>query len=403
MLEDLRQTVKQLGLHISSIMSSVPAEQVSAINDMMTSIVAQCDNAAIFASAAALRNALMTNQIEALQLLIDRGADINQIPPDALEVSIKQGNTDIVLMLLPKLNRAQLNTVLGEGASYGHYEIVKQALLRGAKAYEALYEAAKKGHVGIVELLLAHGANDSRALTISANKGHLEIVKLLLTNGHDAYRSSISGTPLVEAVTQGHTEIVRLLLEAGAVAGPWIKDINKPFCMAARHGNIEILELLISHGANVRTSQALCQACLGCQIQAVEFLLDNGADIHLKGDSALLCSVQRSCVEVFRILLRRGANITAIESRVIELDPARLSAEMKRVWLHYGRAPSYRNLTYQPNDNTATCVTCYGNQQMCLTNCGHHICYWCVIRWFESSLTCPLCRTPIVRLMRLEA
>ncbi len=42
------------------------------------------------------------------------------------------------------------------------------------------------------------------------------------------------------------------------------------------------------------------------------------------------------------------------------------------------------------------CPVCYENQEMEPLRCGHKLCAECCRKWFQTSPTCPTCRTPVI-------
>ena len=42
------------------------------------------------------------------------------------------------------------------------------------------------------------------------------------------------------------------------------------------------------------------------------------------------------------------------------------------------------------------CPVCYEEQEMGELRCGHKLCDGCRHKWFQTSPTCPVCRTPVV-------
>jgi len=42
------------------------------------------------------------------------------------------------------------------------------------------------------------------------------------------------------------------------------------------------------------------------------------------------------------------------------------------------------------------CPVCYEECEMDELRCGHRLCDECRRKWFQTSPTCPVCRTPVV-------
>eukprot|EP00049_Salpingoeca_infusionum_P014709 m.278060 g.278060 ORF g.278060 m.278060 type:complete len:383 (+) comp15735_c0_seq11:829-1977(+) len=110
-----------------------------------------------------------------------------------------------------------------------------------------LFEAASKGLIDHMKLLLRLGADPKEecalgnALHGAAQSGVVECVKLLLDLGvqADLKSSKTRTTPLMQAASAGSIEVVNLLLQHGANPN-----------MKSRVASIEILATLICHGAD---------------------------------------------------------------------------------------------------------------------------------------------------------
>lgn len=115
-----------------------------------------------------LHLAVETNDLEAIKILLAKGADVN-----------KKNNTS--------------NTALHYAAKNGFFDIVKLLInynadvnLPNMVGYTALHYAAMKGHKTIVKLLLEKGVDinykntkGDTALTLAAKNGHIDVVNLL--------------------------------------------------------------------------------------------------------------------------------------------------------------------------------------------------------------------------------
>ena len=83
--------------------------------------------------------------------------------------------------------------------------------------------------------------------------GNIEAIKQAIADGVDVNSKGIGGfTPLLIAAMEGHNEVVELLISKGAdVDARWHGDGATPLRFAAARGYKEIVELLISKGADV--------------------------------------------------------------------------------------------------------------------------------------------------------
>jgi len=93
------------------------------------------------------------------------------------------------------------------------------------------------------------------ALRFAAQFGHVEIVKYLLSKGASTKIVAKDGRDaLFSAVENYQLEVVKVLLEAGASTKVCIKEMGKkekltPLSVARSKGYIEMEELLVAHGA----------------------------------------------------------------------------------------------------------------------------------------------------------
>ena len=135
----------------------------------------------------------------------------------------------------------------------------------GGKFNTALQAACYAGHLQIVDLLLTRGADihisyDEEhypwtrfdALRRAIDSGHTETVKHLLESGANARASSAKKqvSNLHRAATQ-NADIVRMLLDCWAEVDALDDGGNTPIMAAVMENKLEIVELLISRGADV--------------------------------------------------------------------------------------------------------------------------------------------------------
>jgi ankyrin repeat protein len=218
-------------------------------------------------------------------------------------------------------------------------EIVQHFLDHGAHVnfpsdgwrYTPLEAAAKTGRVDLVRLLLEAGAemnvaepnSGSSALCLAASYGTLELVQLLVDAGAvvgGSMRQEVAAgyltsrsTPLYHAVRRADVAMVEYLISCGA-------DLNV-LGAAVSNGDMPMLQLLISHGAN-DVLDAMISADHPRHQQVVRFLVHQEFDTHgtlqhAFGEAALEAAVRCNDNELLTWLLDFG--ISAI------VTPAALS------------------------------------------------------------------------------
>lgn len=126
------------------------------------------------------------------------------------------------------------------------------------------------------------------------------------------YRTPRTGqSALLNAVSTGDPQLVRMLLRHGANPSLGSNDQQTPLIIAAHHGYVEIVQLLIAAGANVNASEArygftaLSSAAKEGHGYIVGILLAAGADSHAltkDGQTALQLASMHNRQDVIRIL-----------------------------------------------------------------------------------------------------
>src|SRR2546428_1373850 len=171
-------------------------------------------------------------------------------------------------------------------AETGKLLIAAGANVKATNRYgiNALHEAATLGDLAMMEALLKAGADPNAAygagetpLMLAARTGNLNAVKLLIdrganVNGADEFKGY---TPLMFAATENQAEVAKLLIGHGAnvnarsrrfefgslkeaAGGALMEHAEEgmtPLQYAAREGNIETGQVLISAGADVNAPE----------------------------------------------------------------------------------------------------------------------------------------------------
>lgn len=183
-----------------------------------------------------------------------------------------------------------------------------------------------------------------------------ECVDILLkagVNPNGIPTSRLSNGMLVDAIGVANPSIVRMLLAAGANAITSINAHKSRICTihmltgptvaggSMRSGRwnelMEILDLLLKHGADINCTGGSQYPPLFCAIRdgntlMVRELLDRGASIQrrtnmTKWASPLHVSIEKDTFEISKLLIARGADITACG-----VNGESMEAYLKKVW-----------------------------------------------------------------------
>ena len=251
----------------------------------------------------ALMKAMSYNQFDVARWLLTKGCKID---PEARALNTAVDMRSVAMAEFILLNGGNVN---GRHANSrdAHQRTQDSTPLSSACALE---------HIEMVKLLLYHDADPNKviqgdhrrtALHVCTATGNVEIAKLLL---HEKALiespNDLSQRPLDEAAACGHLEMVKLLLRHGArvqAIKPFgtfrSKRNDKPLNLAAAGGHTEMVRLLLDEGAalddvsNLRHSgTALKTACYHGHVATVSLLLERGAKVALTFDE-LLDQLQR--------------------------------------------------------------------------------------------------------------
>lgn len=130
----------------------------------------------------------------------------------------------------------------------------------------------------------------------------------------------IGGTALYRAVRDGYTAVVRKLVQTGASINAPNKRGQTALCWAAFDGMEEMVKLLLSYGADIRTAghvtgkSALSWAAKQGHEKIVKLILEKDSSIiemaDLYGRTALLLAASSGHSATVKILLENGAEIS---------------------------------------------------------------------------------------------
>lgn len=162
-----------------------------------------------------------------------------------------------------------------------------------AGSYEDFFAAIKRDDAWVVQGLLSKGfdpdtpgPDGQSGLMLAIREPAPKAAAVLIDwpRTRIDLRNKADETPLMIAALKGHTDLARRLIARDA-------DVNKPgwtpLHYAATGGHVELMDLLLEHHAFIdaqspNNTTPLMMAAMYGSAKAVKFLLDAGADIHMK-------------------------------------------------------------------------------------------------------------------------
>lgn len=330
--------------------------------------------------------------IETVKCLIKMGAEVSKCSfpeqkPGLIALACSKNNTQVVRILLE--NGAQVHEEtkyalagLHFASMRGNIDLVHLLLSKGVdvnvhgppkQRLTALFYATKYGHYPVVDILLSKGAKEdlqvsgwNSPLFIACRQGHENIVKLLLNYSKDVLKDSDIAPSLHAAIENGNDAIVELLLQNGAEANAK-ETLSKeyPLNMAATHGNVKIIKLLLDRRADVdiETKSGCTPLILASKhdhVLAAQCLLENKADVNKKdnyGKSSLFYACRYGHLDIVKLLLKHKADITVVS------DSGEDVLYMASLWGHFDVANELLNFA-KYNDSTKRDISeqfSYGN------------------------------------------
>ncbi|CAG9982296.1 unnamed protein product [Clonostachys byssicola] len=309
--------------------------------------------------------AVNSGNTELVQTILDLTDDFN-VHKKVVMASVQQGDTNAVEALL-ELDSQSLRDALVIAVKSGNVELAAMLLKRGA-CPTGLFEAIQVGDLNLVKLLLRHGADpaDEFAFSVAIHTGNTQLMNILLeafaarypdgnqdfiqififraikdrsfvdldlllklTSHPNRWVDSSKRCIFVEAIAmcgenevEGN-EIVRRFINAGVSLEFQDKYGMTAFLQAVKNNNLQLVEFLLQNGANINRPARwgvkrtpLQQACEMGNFEMVRFLVTRGAVINAPpakdgGATALQLAAISGNLQIVEFLLYNGAKIHA--------------------------------------------------------------------------------------------
>jgi len=205
----------------------------------------------------------------------------------------------------------------------------------------ALHFAAENGDLAMVRFLLENGAEVNARGPCGNTPLHYaatrEVAEALIAGGADVHAKGNRGmTPLHYARNRGVAEV---LLAHHAIVDQRSDELGidlfghgrkppdtTPLREAAFHGRLDVVKLLIEHGAdvNAKGSEPLFWAAYFGHVETASLLIANGAKVDVKDwrDAPLRAAIEEDHPEILSLLIQAGADLGDPSRRWTLLDSA---------------------------------------------------------------------------------
>jgi ankyrin repeat protein len=321
-----------------------------------------------------LHKAIKYKKLDAVKLLLDRGADITTVDKNGKGVLDMARDVDTTRLLLDKAPELvkQTNqwdqTPLHDAVRNGKEELVKLYIEKGAdvnavekSGYSPLLFGASK-NLSIYKALVEAGADVNAKtsygwtlLYVIAGKGRLETFKYLVSKGADIQAVTVNGkrtvlhratdgptaefilekaphlinqkdihgrTPLFDVARDSKSDdAVKVLLSKGTDINAVNDDGNTVLHDATKYGQLEVVKCLLANGANISALRKNGETVVhrAKKPEIMEYLLSQKPELaNIKdknGRTPLLTIATMGGVESAKILLKHGADINAKDRR----------------------------------------------------------------------------------------
>lgn len=327
----------------------------------------------------ALMAAARTGRVDAARLLIEAGADVNAVEnwggQTALMWAAAQGHADMLRLLLEAGADPNAQAAARDWVRLTSEPRIKEMFSGG---FTALIYAAREGCEACIPVLVEGGADPDKAdpdgqtpLLAALLNSHFATAAALVEAGADPNKWDWWGrTPLYAAADMNITpngaradlpsmdtvtgvDVARMLIEAGADVNLRLKNTPPPrnivfdrgqdgllttgatpLLRAAYGGDLEMMNLLLEHGAEVNlpnidgvTPFGAAAATGGTRtgkkteevaMQTMRILLEHGADVNERGRGGLTplhTAARGDRLELAQMLIEHGADVAAKDAR----------------------------------------------------------------------------------------
>ncbi|KAK3923693.1 Ankyrin repeat and SAM domain-containing protein 6 [Frankliniella fusca] len=207
-------------------------------------------------------------------------------------------------------------------------------------------------------------------LHVCASIGWSEAVSILLKYGANVHATSPHGwTALMQAVSNDHVDTARILLNAGARLTDQNASGWDVLSLAVTSSDETFREILASTRMTHDLKLALASACQQGKVQAVKLLLGRGANVNgalpISGITPLMLAACEGHVNIVDILLSFGANPYILNSsNLTAIDCAMINGynDLSSILSHHTKTqpkirPTFTFTSYPPTKTSPKMIT----------------------------------------------
>lgn len=232
--------------------------------------------------------AVETADLAKITLLRSRGADTcakNDLGQNALHYAVIRGREDLFKEILEHTGCEEVlhpdrwgNTILHLAASWHNLPLVKICLTKTSVPIDAqnhsgetaFLRATRERQIPIAQTLVDANCNINLAdknleypLLTSVRANHVPFIQLLLSRGANINCTDKNGaTPLLIAIRAVNLELAKLLLDAHADPEIRDKNLDTPMLAAIKNNSIEMVEMLLSYKVSINYEEKELQNAL---------------------------------------------------------------------------------------------------------------------------------------------
>lgn len=159
-----------------------------------------------------------------------------------------------------------------------------------------------------------------RTLEFAVEHCQFEVFRCLVETNALRTNHEIGHSVLFKICHKGYTQFLTYLIEKGRVT---FKQLKYPVYLhtAVSFGHLEAVEILVENGADVRDDDdnLLVLAASNDYPELVEYLIGKGCDPASQNNSALTFACQCGSLRVIKILVHHGADIRAKDGAFVEI------------------------------------------------------------------------------------